>query len=83
MARRRWLEPPLLSPVILKTKQFRAAYSAKPERRFRFWRWDAAAGCSRTKNRKTHSQAINLALDLGITYLDTAYGYGNGKSEGW
>jgi uncharacterized protein len=27
--------------------------------------------------------ALNLALDLGITYLDTAYGYGNGKSEGW
>ncbi len=28
-------------------------------------------------------EAINLALDLGITYLDTAYGYGNGKSETW
>src|SRR5262245_44007209 len=27
--------------------------------------------------------ALNLALDLGITYLDTAYGYGSGKSEGW
>jgi predicted aldo/keto reductase-like oxidoreductase len=27
--------------------------------------------------------AINLALDLGITYLDTAFGYGNGKSETW
>ncbi len=25
--------------------------------------------------------AINLALELGIRYLDTAYGYGNGKSE--
>lgn len=28
-------------------------------------------------------EAINLALDLGINYLDTAYGYGNGKSETW
>src|SRR3982750_3078616 len=28
-------------------------------------------------------QALNRALDLGITYVDTAYGYGNGKSEEW
>jgi uncharacterized protein len=28
-------------------------------------------------------EAINVALDSGITYLDTAYGYGNGQSEGW
>jgi predicted aldo/keto reductase-like oxidoreductase len=28
-------------------------------------------------------EAVNLALDLGIRYLDTAYGYGNGKSETW
>jgi len=28
-------------------------------------------------------EAINLALDLGIRYLDSAYGYGNGKSETW
>ena len=27
--------------------------------------------------------AINLALDIGIRYLDTAYGYGNGRSETW
>lgn len=27
--------------------------------------------------------ALNLALDQGITYLDTAYGYGSGKSETW
>lgn len=27
--------------------------------------------------------AINLALDSGITYLDTAYGYGKGRSESW
>lgn len=26
-------------------------------------------------------EALNRALDLGITYVDTAYGYGNGKSE--
>src|SRR2546428_13661231 len=25
--------------------------------------------------------ALNRALDLGITYLDTAYAYGEGKSE--
>ena len=25
--------------------------------------------------------AINLALDSGISYLDTAYGYGHGRSE--
>ena len=28
-------------------------------------------------------EAINLALDSGITYLDTAYGYGDGRSESW
>jgi aryl-alcohol dehydrogenase-like predicted oxidoreductase len=27
--------------------------------------------------------AINLALDSGISYLDTAYGYGQGRSETW
>jgi uncharacterized protein len=27
--------------------------------------------------------AINLALDSGISYLDTAYGYGQGRSESW
>jgi predicted aldo/keto reductase-like oxidoreductase len=26
-------------------------------------------------------EALNRALDLGITYIDTAYGYGNGESE--
>src|SRR5207247_11271284 len=26
-------------------------------------------------------EALNRALDLGITYLDTAYAYGDGKSE--
>jgi aryl-alcohol dehydrogenase-like predicted oxidoreductase len=26
-------------------------------------------------------EAMNQALDLGITYIDTAFGYGNGKSE--
>jgi aryl-alcohol dehydrogenase-like predicted oxidoreductase len=28
-------------------------------------------------------EALNRALDQGITYVDTAYGYGDGKSEGW
>src|SRR3954454_12836688 len=27
--------------------------------------------------------ALSKALDLGITYVDTAYGYGNGQSESW
>jgi predicted aldo/keto reductase-like oxidoreductase len=26
-------------------------------------------------------EALNRAFDLGITYMDTAYGYGNGQSE--
>src|SRR5512132_3362383 len=26
-------------------------------------------------------EALNRALDQGITYVDTAYGYGNGQSE--
>jgi predicted aldo/keto reductase-like oxidoreductase len=46
-----------------------------------------ALGCgSRLLMYKTEEAAvatINLALDSGITYLDTAYGYGEGKSEGW
>jgi uncharacterized protein len=28
-------------------------------------------------------EALSKALDLGITYIDTAYGYGNGQSESW
>jgi aryl-alcohol dehydrogenase-like predicted oxidoreductase len=28
-------------------------------------------------------EALNRALDQGITYVDTAYGYGNGQSEKW
>src|SRR5262249_53165468 len=28
-------------------------------------------------------QAIHTALDQGIGYLDTAYGYGSGRSETW
>lgn len=28
-------------------------------------------------------EALNRALDQGITYVDTAYGYGNGQSEEW
>ena len=28
-------------------------------------------------------EAVNLAIDSGITYLDTAQAYGNGKSETW
>ena len=26
-------------------------------------------------------EALNRAFDLGITYMDTAFGYGNGLSE--
>src|SRR5262245_25815778 len=49
--KRRWLEPQLLSPVITKTNRFRPVFSARPEQRFRFWRWAAGAGCSRTKKK--------------------------------
>ncbi|MBS1872860.1 MAG: aldo/keto reductase [Acidobacteria bacterium] len=28
-------------------------------------------------------EALNRALDQGVTYVDTAYGYGNGQSEEW
>jgi uncharacterized protein len=46
-----------------------------------------ALGCgSRLLSYRTDEAAvaaINLALDYGISYLDTAYDYGNGKSEGW
>lgn len=28
-------------------------------------------------------EALNRALDQGITYVDTAFGYGNGQSETW
>lgn len=28
-------------------------------------------------------EALNRGLDQGITYVDTAYGYGDGKSETW
>jgi uncharacterized protein len=46
-----------------------------------------ALGCgSRLLAYRTEEAAVatlNLALDSGISYLDTAYGYGDGKSEGW
>jgi predicted aldo/keto reductase-like oxidoreductase len=35
------------------------------------------------KNTDAAVAAINLALDSGISYLDTAYGYGQGRSETW
>jgi predicted aldo/keto reductase-like oxidoreductase len=33
------------------------------------------------KDEDKASQALNHAIDLGITYLDTAYAYGDGESE--
>lgn len=46
-----------------------------------------AFGCgSRWLAYKTPDQAIpalHKALDLGVTYVDTAQGYGNGQSESW
>lgn len=46
-----------------------------------------ALGCgSRLEMYRTEEaavEAINLALDSGISYLDTAYGYGQGRSESW
>ncbi len=46
-----------------------------------------AFGCgSRLLSYRTEAAAVaalNLALDSGISYLDTAYGYGHGKSESW
>jgi predicted aldo/keto reductase-like oxidoreductase len=34
-------------------------------------------------NEDTAIQALNLAIDSGIGYLDTAYGYNRGQSETW
>ena len=46
-----------------------------------------AFGCgSRLQAYKTTEaavRALNVALDSGISYLDTAYGYGEGRSETW
>ena len=33
------------------------------------------------KDEDTANEILNRAIDLGITYLDTAYAYGDGKSE--
>lgn len=35
------------------------------------------------KNEDDALGALNEAIDLGITYIDTAHTYGNGKSEEW
>lgn len=35
------------------------------------------------KDRDKGVEALNRGIDLGITYLDTAYNYGNGVSEQW
>jgi predicted aldo/keto reductase-like oxidoreductase len=46
-----------------------------------------AFGCgSRLEMYRTEEaavEALNLALDSGVSYLDTAYGYGQGRSERW
>jgi uncharacterized protein len=46
-----------------------------------------ALGCgSRLLSYKTTDaavRALNVALDSGVSYLDTAYGYGDGRSESW
>jgi hypothetical protein len=34
-------------------------------------------------NEEAGVNALNQALDAGISYLDTAYGYGDGQSERW
>jgi hypothetical protein len=47
----------------------------------------AAMGCgSRLLSYETEDKAVealHTAMNLGVTYLDTAYSYGNGKSETW
>ncbi|MEJ7607645.1 MAG: aldo/keto reductase [Bryobacteraceae bacterium] len=35
------------------------------------------------KDEEKGLEALNKALDLGINYIDTAFGYGNGQSETW
>src|SRR5947209_2513166 len=35
------------------------------------------------KDKNKAVAALNRAIDQGITYVDTAYGYGDGKSETW
>ena len=35
------------------------------------------------KDPEKAAEALNRALDQGITYVDTAYSYGNGRSETW
>ena len=60
--------------------RFPPAPSDEPARKFPFSPSAAAAAslCIRTK---TSSAILNRAIDLGITYLDTAYAYGDGESE--
>ncbi len=36
-----------------------------------------------SENEERALEALNLAIDLGITYLDTGQSYGRGKSETW
>ncbi|MEZ5403317.1 MAG: aldo/keto reductase [Bryobacteraceae bacterium] len=47
----------------------------------------AAMGCGSRllsyKEEEKAVEALHKAMDLGVTYIDTAYGYGSGKSEGW
>ena len=45
-----------------------------------FGAW-AIGGSWGTQNEKDSLAALHRALDLGVTFIDTAAGYGNGKSE--
>src|SRR5215207_6044710 len=35
------------------------------------------------KDEQKAHEAMTKALDMGVTYVDTAYAYGNGQSETW
>ncbi|MEZ5365335.1 MAG: aldo/keto reductase [Bryobacterales bacterium] len=48
----------------------------------RSWRSDAGRLLSYGDQEKG-SETVRMAIDSGITYIDTAQDYGNGRSETW
>jgi len=72
-----------LFPEVLEAHPSSLAAEAhtRPNKRESFDSRLCAGAAPHVRRRGKSIAALNHAIDLGITYLDTAYAYGDGKSE--
>ena len=59
------------------------ACSARPAQKVSVLAFGSGSRWLAYKDEDKALAAMSKALDLGITYIDTAYAYGNGQSETW